>query len=80
MAWTPPTAEQRRQLAALQQLHYAWSGQQVADGVDGPVPSGRPAKSDYNQHVPDLDAPAAAQDAFHTKARTLMGLPQMAGA
>lgn len=79
MAWKAPDADQRRQLSKLQRLHHGWSGGQVNAGVDGPVPAGRPAGSDFNQHVPDLDAPGSAQDAFHTKARKIMGLPALEG-
>lgn len=59
-----PEAERRRRSRALQELHAEWADEQIAAGVDGPVPPGRPDPSDYNQHVPDLEAPAAAQDEF----------------
>lgn len=59
---------------ALYDLHRAWAERQVDAGVDGPVPAGRPDPSDYNQHVPDLEAPGDAEDEFHTQARRIMGI------
>jgi hypothetical protein len=65
---------QRERGRALWDLHYEWSGEQIAAGVDGPVPSGRKPGSDYNQHVPDLEASGQAMDEFHNAARKIMGL------
>lgn len=67
----PLVADRQRRLAELSE---AWSEDQTAAGVDGPVPNGRSAGSDYNQHVPAMDAPAAAQDRFQRQARQIMGL------
>lgn len=64
----------RARSSALNAAHTAWALGQVAAGVDGPVPPGSPDPSDYNQHVPDLEASGRAEDAFHTQARQIMGL------
>lgn len=61
--------------AALAAWHAEWFARQVASGVDGPVPADRPVPSDYNVHFPDIEAPGAAQDEFHVRAREIMGLP-----
>lgn len=68
---------QRQRAGAMWDLHQEWSGQQIAAGVDGPVPPGRKDGSDYNQHVPDLEASGSALDAFHTRARQIHGLPPL---
>lgn len=65
------SAEQSRQIS---DLHAAWTRQQVARGVDGPVPAGRPTPSDYNLHVPDLESDGAAMDELHDQIRAIMGL------
>lgn len=57
----PPDVQRARSLA-IQAVHAEWVAEQLAAGVDGPVPDDRPAGSDYNQHVPDLEADGAAQD------------------
>lgn len=67
----PAVAARQRALAAW---HTEWTAGQIAKGVDGPVPDGRPEDSDYNLHVPDLAASATDEDAFHAKARKIMGL------
>lgn len=59
---------------ALYALHTAWTLDQVAEGVDGPVPPGRPKGSDFNQHVPDMEATGAAEDVFDAQAREIMAL------
>jgi hypothetical protein len=48
----------------MRALHEEWAGGQIAVGIDGPTPADRPDGSDYNQHVPDLEAPVVAEDAF----------------
>jgi hypothetical protein len=64
----------RRRSWELYQAHTAWALKQVAAGVDGPAPPGSPDPSDYNQHVPDLEASGQAEDEFHEQARRIMGL------
>lgn len=64
----------RARSSALNAAHTAWALGQVAAGVDGPAPTGSPDPTDYNQHVPDLEASGAAEDAFHARARQIMGL------
>ena len=59
----PPQAQRARSLA-IAAAHRAWVLGQLAAGFDGPVPPGRPEPSDYNQHVPDLEAPGEALDAL----------------
>lgn len=75
MAYGEYTDEDRRRAREMEQLHFEWSGEQITAGVDGPVPPGRKSPSDYNQHVPDLEADGAALDEFHNRARQIMGLP-----
>jgi hypothetical protein len=64
-------AERSRALLAL---HQAWAAEQIAAGVDGPTPEDRKEPSDYNQHVPDLEAPGAALDAFWSQADRILAL------
>lgn len=68
---------QRARQRALYEWHLEWAAEQVAAGVDGPVPAGRTDPSDYNQHVPDLESDGPAMDRFHTRAREIMGLPPL---
>ena len=62
---------------AMNEIHGEWVRAQVAAGVDGPVPPGRPEGSDYNQHYADMEAPPAAQDALHNQLRSVVGLPPL---
>jgi hypothetical protein len=59
-----PDDERRRRSAAALVLHDEWVAGQLAEGVDGPTPADRPSVSDYNQHVPDLEASSGAEDEF----------------
>lgn len=59
-----PEDERRRRSRAVQILNAEWTARQLAVGVDGPVPDDRPDGSDYNQHVPALEASAEAEDEF----------------
>ena len=68
----------REQQRAIRELHTQWVREQVAAGVDGPVPPGRKDGSDYNLHVPDLEASGEAMDAYHNGVRAIMGLPPLA--
>jgi len=67
--FTPMSAEKQW---AIQQMHHDWAEEQIAAGVDGPVPPGRPDPSDWNQHVPDMEAPAAAQDQYFDRLREIL--------
>lgn len=62
-------AERSRALLAL---HQEWAAEQIAAGVDGPTPPGRKEPSDYNQHVPDLEASGAALDEFWSAADRIL--------
>ncbi len=65
----------RARSLALYEAHTGWALAQVAAGVDSSVPAGRLSPSDYNQHVPDLEASGAAEDAFAARAAAaIMGL------
>jgi hypothetical protein len=57
-----PPDEQRRRAAAIMAIESEWTAQQIAAGVDGPVPEDRMEGSDYNQHVPLMEADGAAMD------------------
>jgi len=70
----PVTAVRADRLRRLAEWHAEWNASQIAAGVDGPVPAGRPDDSDYNLHVPDLEASASAEDEFHRRAREIMGI------
>jgi hypothetical protein len=65
--------EQRRRGRALYDAFYDWSGQQIAAGIDGSVPPGRKQGSDYNQHVPEMEASGEAMDEFAAEAGRIMG-------
>lgn len=54
--------ERARRSRAIAAAHADWAAEQIAAGVDGPVPDGRRDGSDYNQHVPDLEASGEALD------------------
>lgn len=69
----PSEAERHRRSLAMQELHRQWTAQQLAAGVDGPVPDGSPAGSDYNQHVPALEASADAEDEFWRRMAAING-------
>jgi hypothetical protein len=74
---TPPqsvSAAREDQQRALAAWHEEWNTEQIAAGVDGPVPPGRRSPSDYNLHVPDVAADPADEDEFHRRAREIMGL------
>lgn len=62
-----PDAEIRRRAQAITALADEWTARQLAAGVDGPTPDDRPEPSDYNQHVPILEADGAAQDEFFAR-------------
>jgi hypothetical protein len=57
-----PEEERRRRSLAVGEAFDKWNREQIAAGLDGPVPAGRPDGSDYNQHVPLMEASAAAMD------------------
>lgn len=59
-----PPEEQRRRSVAIRALSQEWTSGQLAKGVDGPVPDDRPDGSDYNQHVPAMEASAEDEDEF----------------
>lgn len=63
--------ERSRRLLAWNQQ---WTQQQLRRGVDGPVPEGRKEGSDYNQHVPMMEASGAAQDVFFERAIAIMNM------
>lgn len=70
-----PLDERRRRSRATQALDSDWTARQVAAGVDGPVPDGSPAGSDYNQHVPALEASAKAEDEFWARMADIRSQP-----
>jgi hypothetical protein len=61
-----------RRSRAIEALHHEWAMRQIAEGVDGPTPEDRPEPSDYNQHVPDLEASIEAEDEFHDRLRAIL--------
>lgn len=74
---TAMSAERRARLVELGEFHRAW----VAGAAKTAAfrPDGRPDGSDYNQHSADVDAAAAREDAFHRRARKIMGLDPKTG-
>lgn len=66
------SAARRRRQGRLYDWHAEWFAGQVAKGVDGPVPTDRPVESDYNLHVPDLDASGADLDTYFDRAREIL--------
>lgn len=67
MVYLLPDDEIRRRARAITAFNEEWTARQLAAGVDGPTPDDRPEPSDYNQHVPILEAPAAAQDEYFAR-------------
>jgi hypothetical protein len=63
----------RARSIATYEAHLVWALQQIAAGVDGPAPEGSPDPTDYNQHVPDLEASGEAEDAFAAQVAAIMG-------
>lgn len=57
------------------QAYIAWSREQVAAGLDGPVPPGRKSPSDYNLHVPLMEAPGGALDDLDERMRRALEEP-----
>jgi hypothetical protein len=68
--------ERRRRLVALGKLHQEWSADTEGSAAAAFTPRG--PDSDYNQHHVDVDAPPAAEDEFHARARRIMGIPDPA--
>lgn len=68
-----PEEERIRRSRAIQALSAEWTAEQIAAGVDGPVPDDRPDGSDYNQHVPALEADAEAEDEFWRRMGEIAG-------
>jgi hypothetical protein len=66
------TPERRARLVALGKLHDQWVDGALPDA--GFHPGQHPAGSDYQQHNADLDAAPQDEDAFHRRARAVMGL------
>jgi hypothetical protein len=60
-----PEDQRRARSRALQAHHAAWEAEQLAAGIDGPVPPGRGSPSDYNQHVTDFESDPDALDEFY---------------
>ena len=60
-------AERRKRSRTIQGVHAQWAAEQVAKGIDGPVPPGRKDPSDYNQHVPDLESSGHDLDDYATR-------------
>lgn len=58
---------------AVQALHADWAARQIASGNDGPTPADRKEPSDYNQHVPTLEADGAAQDELFDGIHAILG-------
>jgi hypothetical protein len=50
----------------MQEIHAEWVAEQLAAGLDGPTPDDRPEDSDYNLHVPDMEAAGDAIDVLWT--------------
>lgn len=57
-----PEDERRSRSRAILAAHEQWVDGQLAKGLDGTVPPGRPDPSDYNVHVPDMEASGEALD------------------
>lgn len=62
----------RARLVALGDLHREWVVRSTTDATFDPA--GRVAGSDYNQHYVDVDASPVDEDAFHNRARQIMGI------
>ncbi|MDG4832419.1 hypothetical protein O7627_24370 [Solwaraspora sp. WMMD1047] len=69
-----PSEDRVRRLTELGDWHREWTARHADDAGFRPTEHPTPG-SDYNVHHVDLDAPAAALDEFHERARRIMGLP-----
>ena len=56
--------DRRDRSLALRANHEAWVARQLAAGADGSTPSDRKDPSDYNQHVPVMEADSVALDEY----------------
>lgn len=50
-----------------------WQREQIAAGLDGSVPPGRKAVSDYNLHIPLMEASGEALDDLDQRMRAAAG-------
>lgn len=57
-----PEEKRRARSRAILAGYETWVDGQLAAGADGTVPVGRPEPSDYNLHVPVMEADGAALD------------------
>ena len=57
-----PVEARRERSQSIASTADDWLGQQLAAGLDGPTPDDRKADSDYNLHVPEMEAPGGALD------------------
>jgi len=57
----PPDVRRSRSLATAR-VARAWTAEQLAAGLDGPTPEDRKDGSDYNLHVPEMEATGEALD------------------
>lgn len=69
-----PSETRIRRLRELGEWHDEWAATHGASAGFHPDQHPKPG-SDYNQHHVDLDATPEAEDAFHARARQIMGLP-----
>lgn len=72
---TPITADRRSRLVALGELHHTWADGAIKTAEFDPAGHG----ADYGQHNADVDATGTREDAFHRRARTIMGLDPKTG-
>lgn len=61
MLLDPPEVRKERS-RAIAAVSDAWVELQLAAGLDGPTPADRKPGSDYNLHVPELEASGEALD------------------
>lgn len=70
------TDDDRRRARELETWQYEWAGEQIDAGVNPATPPDRPTPSDFNQHGPEMLAPAAALDEFFDRANRIMDVAE----
>lgn len=69
-----PPAVARTRSRVIAAVNHGWVEDMLALGLDGPVPPGRPRPSDWNQHVPEIEADGAAWDDFVAQVNEALGI------
>lgn len=69
-----PSAARRERLTALANWHDQWVDEHLPAAVFDRERARAKDPSDYNEHYLDVNPSAEAEDAFHARARAIMGI------